>query len=101
MFDTRESTFPLQDFDRIAEVPRADNARARACYARFLRSAVRRLPPKQQQVVALYFFGGRSLPAIARELGIDPSTASRRLAAAKQTLRLQAEIVSEAGLFPS
>ena len=101
MFDVRESAFSLQDFERIAAPQCADNAPARARYARFLRSAVRHLPPRQRQVVALYFFGGRSIPAIALELGVHPSTVSRRLAAARRTLRAQAEICSEAGLFPS
>ena len=77
MFDVRESTFSLQDFERIAAPQCADNAPARARYARFLRSAVRHLPPKQRQVVALYFFGGRNIPAIALELGVHPSTVSR------------------------
>uniref|UniRef100_UPI00258BE34A sigma-70 region 4 domain-containing protein n=1 Tax=uncultured Anaerotruncus sp. TaxID=905011 RepID=UPI00258BE34A len=79
MFDVCESTFSLQDFERIAAPQCADNAPARARYARFLRSAVRHLPPKQRQVVALYFFGGRNIPAIALELGVHPSTVSRRL----------------------
>lgn len=100
MFDVRESTFSLQDFERIAAPQCADNAPARARYARFLRSAVRHLPPKQRQVVALYFFGGRNIPAIALELGVHPSTVSRRLAGRQAHAARPGRDVQRGGAVP-
>lgn len=44
------------------------------------------LTPRQQQVVTLYFDRGMSMPQIARELGVTPSTVSRTLRRAKAHL---------------
>ena len=76
-----------------------DNSAVRARYARFARSAVRCLPKRQRSVVELYFFKGKSRSATARQLGIHPSTVSRRLAAARRTMQDMAAVCMDAGLF--
>ncbi|MFO7299638.1 MAG: sigma-70 family RNA polymerase sigma factor [Actinomycetes bacterium] len=47
---------------------------------------VRRLPARQAQVVALRFYEGRSIEAIARILGCSVNTVKTHLARAKQAL---------------
>lgn len=100
MFDVRESTFSLQDFERIAAPQCADNAPARARYARFLRSAVRHLPPKQRQVVAALFFRGAQHPGDRPGARVHPSTVSRRLAAAKLHAARPGRDVQRGGAVP-
>lgn len=104
MFDRKDKTFSLEDFNNIAPdnpAAHADNSAARARYKRFAVNAVKFLPPKQRHVVVLYFVEGMKTPAIAEELGVNRSTVSRRLAAARKTLQELAELCTRSGLFPS
>lgn len=92
--------FPLADFEGVLWGDEGgDNASVRARYARFARSAVRRLPKRQRTVVELYFFDGLNRSAIARELGVHLTTVSRRLAAAQRALQAMAAVCADAGLF--
>ena len=44
------------------------------------------LTPRQQQVVTLYFDRGMTIPQIAQQLGVTPSTVSRTMHRAKEHL---------------
>ena len=44
------------------------------------------LTPRQRQILDLYFGEGKNIPAIARELKVNPSTVSRTLQRARQNL---------------
>ena len=44
------------------------------------------LTPRQQQVVTLYFDCGMTIPQIAQQLGVTPSTVSRTMHRAKEHL---------------
>ena len=52
-----------------------------------VRDAVRRLPEDQRELVALVHWDGLALGEAAEVLGINPSTARGRYAAARRTLR--------------
>lgn len=101
------ATYSHPDFELLAELPageRPDNSSRRARYARFARSAVLQLPPRQRVVVELYFSvtpNGRppSLSEIAATLGLSNSTVSRRLVAARRTLREFSKVCEGAGFF--
>ena len=54
-------------------------------------SAVNNLPKAQREVVLLYFYQDMTMKEIAETLRIAPSNVSRRLAAAKKSLRGQLE----------
>lgn len=45
------------------------------------------LTPRQRQIVLLYFFEGKNMPQIARELGVNKSTVSRTMQRALHNLR--------------
>ena len=94
-----EGFFPADFAGSLWEEAGGDNSAMRARYARFARSAVRCLPKKQRMVVELYFFEKQSRSAIARQLGVHPSTVGRRLAAAQGAMREMAAVCMDAGLF--
>lgn len=100
MFDRQNSRLLLGDFDRISEQERGeDNAAVRMRYKSFTKNAVRWLPPKERQAVLLYYLEDLRIPAIARELGVAPSTVSRRLRSATAKLRALAQLCDASGLF--
>jgi RNA polymerase sigma-70 factor (ECF subfamily) len=53
-----------------------------------VREAIETLPPEQQQVLDLAYFGGRTQAAIAEELGIPLGTVKTRTLAAMRKLRV-------------
>lgn len=52
-----------------------------------LAQAVEKLPAKQQNVIALYYYQGMTLPAISQRLQISENTIKKRLQAALSNLR--------------
>lgn len=52
-----------------------------------VRDAVMRLPPRQRQVVAMYYFGEQSMRAVGRAMAISPQRASQLHVAAIERLR--------------
>lgn len=104
MFEHRSSAFDVGSFDTISltdAFERGDNRGERERYRRFVGGAVRYLPPKQREVVLLYFVREMKMYEIAAQLGVDISTVSRRLTAAKSTMRRLASMCRDAGLFSS
>ncbi|MEM1485435.1 sigma-70 family RNA polymerase sigma factor [Oscillospiraceae bacterium PP1C4] len=104
MFTYQQKTFDLANFDHLSDqtiFEQTDNSHARARYRRFLANAIRYLPPKQREVIPLYFLDGLKMAEIAQQLGVSKSTVSRRLAAARHTLRELAALCEKSGLFPS
>ena len=64
-----------------------DNSQRRERLKRNLRRAMKReLTPRQQEIMALYFFENRPMTEIAAMLGINKSTVSRTLLRAKRRL---------------
>lgn len=76
----RELTVP----DTPEQLPREDSS-----FDHDLLEAVRRLPPRQRQVVALRYFLDLDAETTAHELGIARGTVSASLHHALKTLRLQ------------
>lgn len=65
-----------------------DNHRRLSQVKRAVLQVVReQLTPRQRQIVLLYFFEGRNIPQIARDLGVNKSTVSRTLRRALHNLR--------------
>lgn len=52
-----------------------------------LHKAISNLPPRQREVIHLYFFEGLNMVEIADHLGIHPTTVREALNAAKKNLR--------------
>ena len=64
-----------------------DNSQRRERLKRNLRRAMKReLTPRQQEIMALYFFENRPMTEIGAMLGINKSTVSRTLLRAKRRL---------------
>ena len=64
-----------------------DNSQRRERLKRNLRRAMKReLTPRQQEIMALYFFENRPMTEIGAMLGINKSTVSRCLRRARQRL---------------
>ncbi len=62
-------------------------AKRRARLLRVMRQACKReLTPRQQQMVQLYFFENLTMPMIAHRLGVNKSTVSRCIGAAKRRI---------------
>lgn len=104
MFDRKQKSFDIENFDRISLDPvfeQGDNTSARARYRRFAAAAIRYLPPRQSEVISLYFLENLTMQETALRLEVSKSTVSRRLAAGKTTLRRLAQLCETAGLFPS
>ena len=65
-----------------------DNSQRRERLKRNLRRAMKReLTPRQQEIMALYFFENRPMTEIAAMLGINKSTVSRCLRRGQKRLR--------------
>ena len=65
----------------------ADDARGRMERSWDLAQAVQKLPVKQQNVIALHYYQGMTLPAIAQGLQVSENTLKKRLQAALSNLR--------------
>ena len=62
-------------------------AKRRARLLQVIRKASRQeLTPRQQQMVELYFFENLTMPMIAHRLGVNKSTVSRCIGAAKRRI---------------
>lgn len=77
----------LPDLESDALLP--DDALARKEELARLRRRIAALPPRQQEMVTLKFFGGLRNQEIAALLGLDKRTVSAHLSRALSTLRLQ------------
>lgn len=86
-FDNRSSEW-LGDLTVWLRANGEDNAEQLERLRRNLRRARElELTPCQRQVVDMHFEREMSVTEIARELGVNPSSVSRTLGRAKQTLR--------------
>ena len=67
-----------------------------------LAQAVEKLPAKQQNVIALHYYEGMTLPAISQRLQISENTLKKRIQAALSNLRrvLRDAEVDEATFLP-
>ena len=65
----------------------ADDARGRMESSWDIAQAVQKLPAKQHNVIALHYYQGMTLPAIAQGLQISENTLKKRLQAALSNLR--------------
>jgi RNA polymerase sigma-70 factor, ECF subfamily len=65
----------------------ADDAKGRTERGWDLAHTVKQLPAKQQHVIALHYYQGMTLPAIARRLQVSENTLKKRLQAALSNLR--------------
>ena len=85
-FDTRASQW-IGDLPLWQQHQQPDNSEQLERLKRNLRLARRReLTPRQQQILAMYFEGGMTMPQIARALGVHTSTVSRTLKRARSRL---------------
>lgn len=63
------------------------NALRRGYYRALLRYGIRScLTPDQRETVERYYFEGKTLRALSREMGVSPSALSRRLSEARRRL---------------
>ncbi len=69
-----------------AEATGADEQLSQAAFAAEMRAAVADLPPRERALVERHYFGGERFDAIAADLGISKSRASRIHAEAISTL---------------
>ena len=65
----------------------ADDAKGRLERSWDLAQAVEKLPAKQQNVIALHYYQGMTLPAISQRLQISENTLKKRIQAALSNLR--------------
>lgn len=85
-FDTRASEW-IGDLAVWNREHAADNSERLERLRRNLRQArEQELTPRQQQLLALYYDQGMTIPQIAEELGLNRSTVSRTLQRAKARL---------------
>jgi RNA polymerase sigma factor for flagellar operon FliA len=73
--------------ETVPQSPDAESALERKRWSAQLRTAVRGLPPKQQQVVESYYFSEMNLAQISVEMHISKSWASKLLSAGLRSLR--------------
>ena len=86
-FDTRSSEW-IGDMTVWLRENSADNSERLERLRRNLRQArVRELTPRQQEIMALYFFENRSMSEIAALLCVNKSTVSRCLRRGQERLR--------------
>ena len=86
-FDTRASEW-IGDMTVWLQENAPDNSAQRERLMRNLRKAMRdELTPRQRQLMEMYYFQKINIPAIAKELGIDVSTASRTLKRGRNRIR--------------
>ncbi|WP_341423398.1 RNA polymerase sigma factor [Anaerotruncus rubiinfantis] len=103
LFPQRAWNAHLSDPDKVASETyggNGDNTPARERYRRFAANAIRFLPPGQREAVRLYYLEGIKMPEAAKILGVSRSTVSRRLAAARKTLRELARFCTDSGFLP-
>lgn len=85
-YDTRASEW-LGDLTVWTRQNAGDNGEQLDRLRRSLRRARdQELTPRQRQMLELYFEGGLTMPQIARQLGVHPSTVSRTLRRARDRL---------------
>ncbi len=78
-FDTRASEW-IGDMAVWHQKNDPDNSEQRERMFRNLHKVIRdELTPRQKQMVEMYFFQHKNIPAIAKELGVNRSTVSRTL----------------------
>ncbi len=66
----------------------ADNSDQRERLLKNLRKVMRdELTPRQRQIVEMYYFQRKNMPAIAKELGLNGSTVSRTLKRGKARIQ--------------
>ena len=101
MFEHRRAVQLQQEFSRLSGLPSSvnDNSNQRERYRKFLAAAVKYLPPRQREPIRLYYFEGKKQQEIAELLGIERSTVSRRLKAARASLKKLAALFTDAGIF--
>lgn len=86
-FDTRASEW-IGDLAAWNRANAGDNSERLERLRRNLRQArERELTPRQRQLLELHYDQGLSVCAIARQLGVCPSTVSRTLRRAQERLR--------------
>lgn len=95
---TIESTSPLLASDHIeegqlppalqpAETPLPDQLYAHQEVRDRVRAAIRTLPPREQRVIGMYYFGEVTMKEIGAEIGVNESRVSQLHARAVQRLR--------------
>ena len=85
-FDTRASEW-IGDLAAWNRANAGDNSERLERLRRNLRQArERELPPRQRQLLELYYDQGMNIPQIAGELGVNRSTVSRTLRRARERL---------------
>ena len=78
-FSTRASEW-IGDMTVWLRENASDNSEQMERLKRNLRKAIREeLTPRQRQMVEMYFFQRKNIPAIAKELGLNRSTVCRTL----------------------
>lgn len=78
----------LEDLPEVPdERPSPAETAERADDAREVRAAVAALPGRLREAVVLFYFGGMSVPAIAKSLGEPEGTVYYRLHEAKKAIR--------------
>ncbi len=101
MFEQRRTVQLRQDFSQLSSltVSANDNSRQREKYRKFLSAAIKSLPPRQRDSIRLYYLEGKKQQEIAELLGVERSTVSRRLKAARESLQKLAALFTDAGIF--
>lgn len=101
MFEQRRTVQLRQDFSQLSGQPVStnDNSSQREKYRKFLSAAIQYLPPRQRDPIRLYYFEGKKQQEIAELLGVERSTVSRRLKAARESLKKLAALFTDAGIF--
>lgn len=85
--DTRASEW-IGDMTVWLRENAADNSEQRERLLRNLRKVIaQELTPRQRQVVEMYYFQQKNIPAISRELGVNTSVVSRTLRRGKNRIR--------------
>jgi len=79
----------LDGHSGVSSCPNPEQLAIEDQQARLLRAAVATLPPKEQEVIALYHFAGLTAPEIARMGGLDTYTIQNRLYKGRALLRLK------------
>ncbi len=109
--NTIESTSPLSCGDNVdesqlpavlvpAEPERPDHAYEKGEVRDRVRGAIEALPPREQRVIALYYYGEVTMKEIGSELGVNESRVSQLHARALRRLReaLGTEVVAAAAM---
>jgi len=76
-----------------------DNSTQRGIYKKLIAAAGKNLTQKQQMVIYMYYYEAKNIVQIAQSLNISPSTVSRRLSRAINTIKQYAEVCNKIGLL--